>query len=125
MAGDAGDLAGVVRLDAADRHQRVAALGERVGDEVLELAHLVAAERDARVAVLALGPDLDLAAERGAEPRQGMDRRRAEQQRDTGEVVEAHRRIVGIGRMCSRAADREPMSGEGADACLNAKEMIT
>jgi hypothetical protein len=54
----------VVRLDAADRHERVAALRERVGDEVLELADLVAAERDAGVAVLALGPDLDRAAQR-------------------------------------------------------------
>ena len=42
--GDRRDLARVVGLDAADRDQRVAALGERVGDEVLELAGLVAAE---------------------------------------------------------------------------------
>ena len=66
VGGDAGDGAGVVRLHTTDRHERVAALGERVGDEVLELAHLVAAEGDARVAVLALRPDLDLAAEVGA-----------------------------------------------------------
>ena len=32
MRGDGGDLAGVVGLDAADRDQRVAALGERVGE---------------------------------------------------------------------------------------------
>ena len=61
--GDGGDLARVVRLHAADRHERVAALGERVGGEVLELAHLVAAVREPGVAVLALGPDLDAAAE--------------------------------------------------------------
>ena len=60
---DRRDLARVVRLDAADRDERVAALRERVGSEVLELAHLVAAVGEAGVAVLALGPDLDLAAE--------------------------------------------------------------
>ena len=46
----------VVGLHAADRDQRVAAGRERVGDQVLELAGLVAAEGDARVAVVALGP---------------------------------------------------------------------
>ena len=51
------DLARVVGLHAADRDERVAALGERVGDEVLELARLVAAEREPAVAVVALGPD--------------------------------------------------------------------
>jgi hypothetical protein len=63
------------------------------------LRTLVAAEGDARVAVLALGPDLDLAAERRAESGQWVDRRRAEQQRDPGEVVEAHRPIVGTARL--------------------------
>ena len=41
---DGRDLAGVVGLEAADGDQRVGALGERVRDEVLELAGLVAAE---------------------------------------------------------------------------------
>ena len=54
---DRRDLAGVVRLDATDRDERVAAGRERVRDEVLELAGLVATERDARVAVVALRPD--------------------------------------------------------------------
>ena len=79
VARDTGDRARVVGLDAADRDQRVAALGDRLGHEVLELAHLVAAERDAAVAVLALGPDLDAAAERRRQPRQRMDRRGTEQ----------------------------------------------
>ena len=57
------DLAGVVRLHAADGNERVAALCQCLGDEVLELAGLVAAEGDSRVAILALGPDLDLAAQ--------------------------------------------------------------
>ena len=85
---DAGDLARVVRLHPADRDQRVAALGEGVGHEVLELAGLVAAERDAGVAVLPLGPDLDPAAEVGAEARQRMDGRRTERERIALEVVE-------------------------------------
>ena len=63
LRGDGGDLPRVVRLHAADRDERVAALCERVGGEVLELAHLVAAVGEARVAVLALRPDLDLPAE--------------------------------------------------------------
>ena len=84
VRGDRGDLAGVVRLDAADRDERVAALGERVGGEVLELAHLVAAEREPGVAVLALGPDLDRAAEVLGQPLEPVDRRRPEQQRTRG-----------------------------------------
>ncbi len=50
VRGDGGDLPGVVGLHAADRHERVGALRERVGHEVLELAGLVAAEREAAVA---------------------------------------------------------------------------
>ena len=65
MACHAGYGACVVRLDAADADECVAALGQRVGGEVLELAHLVATKGDAAVAVLALGPDLDLATQRG------------------------------------------------------------
>ncbi len=64
MAGDAGDLSGVVQLHTADRDQCVATLGERVCGQVLELANLVATEGDARVAVLAFCPDLDLSVER-------------------------------------------------------------
>jgi hypothetical protein len=46
----------VVGLHPADGDERVAALRERVGDQVLQLAGLVAAVRDTGVAVLALGP---------------------------------------------------------------------
>ena len=84
------DLARVVGLDAADRDERVAALGERVGDEVLELARLVAAVGEAAVAVVALGPDRG-AAEVARQPVEAVDGRRAEQQRVAGERVEAHR----------------------------------
>ncbi len=44
-SGGGRNLAGVVRLDAADRDERVAALRECVGGEVLELPHLVAPVR--------------------------------------------------------------------------------
>ena len=90
LGGDGGDLAGVVGLDAADRDQRVAALGDRLGHEIFELAHLVAAEGEAAVAVVALGEDLDLAAETGGEAGQLFDRRRAEGQLVAGKAVELH-----------------------------------
>jgi len=81
LTGDGRDLAGVVALDPADRDQGVAALGERVGDEVLELARLVAAVCEPGVAVLALRPDVDAAAEVLREPLETVKRRRPEQQR--------------------------------------------
>ncbi len=46
VAGDTGHLPSVVRLHAADRHEGVAALRERLGNQVLELADLVPAEGD-------------------------------------------------------------------------------
>ena len=58
---DRRHLPGVVGLVATDRDQRVRTLGERLGDEVLELAGLVAAVGEPGVAVLALGPDLGTA----------------------------------------------------------------
>jgi hypothetical protein len=78
--GHRGDLAGVVGLDTADRHERVTALGQGVGDEVLQLAGLVAAVGDARVAVLALGPDRRTP-QMLRQPVEPMHRRGAEQQR--------------------------------------------
>jgi hypothetical protein len=66
VAGDSGYLSGVVRLDTADRDQRVAALGKRFCDKVFEFSDLVSTKGDARVAVLAFGPDFDLSAERFA-----------------------------------------------------------
>jgi hypothetical protein len=87
----ARDLPRVVGLDTSDRDERVAPLGQRLRYEVLELSRLVAPEGNARVAVLALGPDLHPAAEVRAQAGQGMDRRRAERERVALEVVEAHR----------------------------------
>ena len=57
--GDGRDLPRVVRLDAADRDERVASLREGVRGQVLELARLVAAVGEPGVAVLALRPQLD------------------------------------------------------------------
>jgi hypothetical protein len=71
----------MVRLDATDGHERIGIGGEGIGDDVLELANLVAAEREARVAVLALCIDLDRAAEMLRQAAQLLDRRRAERER--------------------------------------------
>jgi hypothetical protein len=70
----------VIRLHTADRHKSVAILCDGVGDEVLKLSDLVAAEGEAGVAVLALGVDLYAATEMRGEPLQFLDRRRAEHQ---------------------------------------------
>ena len=90
--GHGGDLPRVVRLDAADRDERVAALRERIRGQVLELAGLVAAVREPGVAVVALGPDLDAAAEVLLEPLEPVNRRRAEEERDAVEVGERQAR---------------------------------
>ena len=86
---DRGDLAGVVGLHAPDRDQRVAALRQRFGHEELELARLVAAVREAAVAVLALGPQRRTA-EVAGQPIQPMHRRRAEQERVARERLQVH-----------------------------------
>ena len=88
---DRRHLARMVRLHAADRHQRVGAGGKRVGHDVFELPQLVAAEGEARVAVLALGVELDPAAQMRGQPCELLDRRRAEGQRIAGEFCEHER----------------------------------
>jgi hypothetical protein len=102
--GDGGDLAGVVRLHAADRDEGVAALGERVGDEVFEFAGLVPAVRDAGVAVLPLGPDRGAAEVRG-EPVEPVHRGRPEQQRVTLEL-NRHDRLQTLGLPASARSAR-------------------
>ena len=89
MRRDRRDLPGVVGLDAADGDERVAALGQRVRGEVLQLAHLVAAERETGVEVLALGPDLG-AAEGFGEAIEAMDGRWSEEEGIAGEGIEFH-----------------------------------
>ncbi|MNT23872.1 hypothetical protein D3C72_1593130 [compost metagenome] len=69
MGRDGGNLARVVRLDPADRDQRIGALRQHVWNDVFELARLVAAKGKAAVAVLALGIELDLATQAFAQPR--------------------------------------------------------
>ena len=78
LGGDRGHLPGVVGLHAADADERVRALPERVGDQVLQLAGLVAAVGQPAVAVLALGPDAGTA-EVIAEPVQRVHGAGAEQ----------------------------------------------
>ena len=136
--GDGGDLAGVVGLHAADGDERVAALGERVGDEVLQLAGLVAAVRDAGVAVLALGPDggaaevARSAAPAGAPARARRAAGSARRKRGTwvlpggvgsgarsvGSVARfAHRHVDGFGgRARGRAGARIRRPGSSADS---------
>ena len=99
-----GDLARVVGLHAADRHQRVAALRERVGDEVLQLAQLVAAVCEAAVAVVALGPERSSAQVRG-QPLEPVHRGGAEQQRIAREGVKAHVSPL-LNRVVARAGVR-------------------
>jgi hypothetical protein len=55
MGRDCSDLPRLIRLDAADRDQRVAALRQRLGDQIFKLASLVAAECEAAVSVFSLG----------------------------------------------------------------------
>src|SRR6266853_4368908 len=85
-----GDLPRLVRLDTTNGYQRVAALGQRLGDQVLELAGLVAAESQAAVAIFTLGVEIDLAAQMRAQALQGLDWCGAESQRMTGEALQVH-----------------------------------
>ena len=60
----------------------------RVGDDVFELADLVAAEGEAGVAVLALGVELDAAAEMLGQAVELLDGRGAEGEGVAGEFLE-------------------------------------
>ena len=77
---DGRDHAGVVGLHAADRDQRIGIAGDRIGHDVFELAQLVAAECQTRVAVLALGVDFDRAAQVRCDSGQVLDGRGTEGQ---------------------------------------------
>ena len=79
-AGRGGEPA-MVGPAAAGRDQRVGAVGERRADEELEVPQLVAAERE-REQVLALDPDVGVAADGRREPRQALQRRRPVEQRE-------------------------------------------
>ena len=86
VRGDRRHLARLVRLDAADGDQGVAALRDGFGDQVFQLARLVAAEGQPAVAVFALGVQVHLAAEVRAESCERLDRRDAEGERVTREI---------------------------------------
>src|SRR5207247_7053403 len=105
------DLTRVVRLHAADRHERVAPLREGICGEVLELPYLVAAVRQARVAVLPLRPDVDRTAQVLAQPLESMDRRRPEEKRDAVEALDAR---AGFQLGGGSSVDRSGGSGGGA-----------
>ncbi len=90
LGGDGGDHAGVVGLHAADGDQRVGVRRDDVGHQVLHLAELVAAHGETGIAVVALGPDFDLAAERLGQARQELDRGRPEGERIAFEFGEVH-----------------------------------
>jgi hypothetical protein len=79
----------VVGLDATDGNQRVAALRQGVGNQVLELPGFVAPEREATIAVLAFCPHVG-AAQPLAEPIEAMHGRRPEEQRLASELGEFH-----------------------------------
>ena len=84
-------LSRVVRLHAADRDERVAPLRQRLGGQVLELAHLVPAVGEPGVHVLPLRPDLDLAAEVLGQPLEPVHGRGPEEERHAVEALQAHR----------------------------------
>lgn len=65
--GDAGDLAGVVGLDAADGDEGIAVGGEGVWDEVFEFAGFVAAAGNGGIEVVAFGVDLGGGGEGGGD----------------------------------------------------------
>ena len=117
---DRGNLSRMVRLDVADRDQRIAALRHRIRGEPFELADLVAAEGEARGDVVALGPDLD--AKLLGQPRQRMDRRRPEAELASREAlleVEGHGYRFALLRavMEAQEADRvkHPAPGPGSE----------
>jgi hypothetical protein len=87
----------VVRLHPADRDQRIGVGGDRIGNDVFELAQLVAAESQSRIAVLALGVELDLAAQMCAEPLQLLDMRGSEGEWIAFELLQ-HARCPSVSR---------------------------
>jgi len=88
VRGHGSDLARLVRLDATDRDQRVAALRERFRDQVFQLARLVAAGGETEL-VVALDPQLG-PAQLGGERRHGLERRGERRVAAAGEAGEVH-----------------------------------
>jgi hypothetical protein len=80
----------------------VAPLGERVGDPEFKFANLIAAVSQARVAVLAFGPDAR-ATQMLGEALQPVDRARPEHQRIPGKVSDRHARQPTVRHQDQRA----------------------
>lgn len=79
----------MVRLGPARGDEGVGALGERVGDYIFELAHLVPTKGEARVAVFSFDPDGGAAVELAGEAGESLDVGRAgEEQFHAGDVAE-------------------------------------
>ena len=74
LCSNGGNLTRVVRLHSADRHECVTALSEGVGRKVLKLSSLVSSERDARIHIFALRPQLNLSAKVIGEAVEAMNR---------------------------------------------------
>ena len=107
MRGDGRDLPGVVGLEAADRDQRVGALGQHVGDDVLQLAGLVAAEGQPGAARPRAWPRPTR--RRGARSAgQRVHRARPEGQRVAGELVKASCGLLGWDGRSRSGAERLP-----------------
>jgi hypothetical protein len=84
-------LAGMVRLRTAGGDDGVGAQRQRVAEQELQLAHLVAAQRQAG-AVVALDPELR-AAQRFREPRQRLQGRRRVLQAEARQLVQRWHRL--------------------------------
>src|SRR5215475_3878037 len=103
-------LSSVVALNAADRHERVCAAAPHIGDDVLQLANLVAAECQATADVLAFGPDAGTAEVVG-EPVKRVDRARAEGQLVSREIVKPHDALRAVGGLPDLGGDRAVRPG--------------
>lgn len=79
----------MVRLDPASGDESVGAPSERVGNYIFELAHLIPAECEARVAVFSFDPDGGAAVELVGEAGESLDVGGAgEEQFHAGDVAE-------------------------------------
>jgi hypothetical protein len=77
----------MVRLDPTRGDESVGTLGERVGDYIFELAHLIPAECEARVAVVSFDPDGSAAVELVGEAGESLDIGRAGEEQFHAEDV--------------------------------------
>jgi hypothetical protein len=84
----------VVGLNPTDRHQGVTASVQGLGGEIFQLPDLVATEGNPRIAVLAFGPNIDLATEAFRQSGEGVDRRWPKEKWFPAKVIEAHSVIL-------------------------------